>query len=126
MTLPVDAQVTFLPVTDLEASHAFYADGLGFDLVLDQGPCRIYRTAPSSFLGICRKSAVTISGVIVTIVADDVAGWYERCVAAGIPVDGPPRDNPEYRIHQFFATDPDGHTIEFQRFWDAGWSNVPA
>lgn len=126
MTLPVDAQVTFLPVTDLDASHAFYAGALGFDLVLDQGPCRIYRTTPSSFLGVCRKSEVAASGVIVTIVADDVAGWHERCVKAGIPVDGPPRDNPGFRIHQFFATDPDGHTLEFQRFWDADWSGIRA
>lgn len=126
MTLPVDAQVTFLPVTDLEVSHAFYSGALGFDLVLDQGPCRIYRTTPGSFIGVCQKPVVASAGVIVTIVTDDVAGWYERCVAAGIPVDGPPRDNLEFRIHQFFATDPDGHTVEFQRFWDLDWSEVPA
>lgn len=119
----IDAAITFLKVADLERSHRFYGEGLGLPLVLDQGGCRIYRLAGTAFLGICERAEAGTSNVIVTFVTDDVAGWHEKMVEAGANVDGPPRDNPEYRIHQFFATDPDGHLLEVQRFWDDSWAD---
>lgn len=61
--------------------------------------------------------------MVVTIVSDDVDGWYQRITRAGVDTDGPPRDNADYRIYHFYVTDPDGHTLEVQRFWDADWSN---
>lgn len=118
----IDAAITFLRVADLERSHRFYAEGLGLTLVLDQGGCRIYRLSPDGFLGVCERDDAGSTGVIVTLVTDDVAGWYDRFVAAGAEVDGPPRDNADYRIHHFFAADPDGHALEVQRFWDDDWS----
>lgn len=30
--------------------------------------------------------------------------------------DGPPRDNDQYKIYQFFAEDPEGRALEFQAF----------
>lgn len=118
----IDSTITFLRVADLERSHLFYGEAMGLPLVLDQGGCRIYRLTESSCLGVCERSAPLRSNVIVTVVVDDVDGWHERLRAAGVETDGPPRDNDEYRIYQFFATDPDGHTLEFQRFWDADWA----
>jgi catechol 2,3-dioxygenase-like lactoylglutathione lyase family enzyme len=91
--------------------------------VLDQGGCLIYRTSGSGYLGLCERAEPGSSGVIFTFVTDDVAGWHDRFTAAGADVDGPPRDNDEYRIHHFFATDPDGHLLEVQRFWDTGWAD---
>ncbi len=122
MTLPIDSHITFLRVRDLAVSHAFYADGLGLSLVLDQGGCRIYRLTASAFLGVCERPEPVESGVMVTIVTKEVAAWHARFVEAGAAIDGPPRDNPDYRIFHFFATDPDGHTLEVQRFWDADWA----
>jgi len=119
----IDASITFLRVADFERSHAFYADGLGLVLVLDQGGCRIYQLTDASYLGVCEREDSGSSNVIVTIVTHDVAGWYERLTSAGADVDGLPRDNPDYRIYHFFATDPDGHLIEVQRFWDAHWAD---
>lgn len=118
----IDASITFLRVADLERSHRFYGDGLGLPLVLDQGGCRIYRLSSDGYLGMCERDDPGSNGVIVTIVTDDVAGWHDRLVAAGADVDGPPRDNADYRIHHCFATDPDGHVIEVQRFWDESWA----
>jgi catechol 2,3-dioxygenase-like lactoylglutathione lyase family enzyme len=117
----IDASITFLRVADLHRSRAFY-DALGLDLVLDQGGCLIYRMSSSGYLGVCERADPGSTGVIVTFVTDDVAGWHDRLVAAGADVDGPPRDNADYRIHHFFATDPDGHLLEVQRFWDEGWA----
>lgn len=118
----IDANITFLRVADIERSHAFYADGLGLTLVLDQGGCRIYRLTDTAYLGVCERTDSGSSNVIVTIVSQDVAGWHQRLASVGADVDGPPRDNPDYRIYHFFATDPDGHLIEVQRFWDGDWS----
>lgn len=120
----IEANITFLQVADLERSHTFYATGLGLALVLDQGGCRIYRVTDTSYLGVCERPDSGSSNVIVTIVSDDVAGWHERFTAAGAKVDGLPRDNPDYRIHHFFAHDPDGHLIEVQRFWDPDWADT--
>jgi catechol 2,3-dioxygenase-like lactoylglutathione lyase family enzyme len=121
--MQIDSTITFLEVADLERSHAFYADGLGLALVLDQGGCRIYRLTGTSYLGVCERSDAGSSNVIVTVVTEDVAGWHQRLTAAGAGVDAAPRDNPDYRIHHFFANDPDGHVIEVQRFWDTDWAD---
>jgi catechol 2,3-dioxygenase-like lactoylglutathione lyase family enzyme len=121
--IPVDAHITFLRVADLDRSHAFYANGLDLALVLDQGGCRIYRLTESAYLGLCQRDDPGSSGVVVTIVSDAVDEWYSRLAEAGADVDGPPRDNPDYRIYHFFARDPDGHLLEVQRFRDSDWSD---
>jgi len=120
--LTIDAGITFLKVADLNRSHRFYSGALGLTLILDQGECRIYRLSGEAYVGICQREAIQPSNAIVTLVTDDVAAWHQRLVDAGVEVDGPPRDNEEYRIHQFFATDPDGHVFEVQRFWDEDWA----
>lgn len=117
----IDAAITFLRVADIGRSRRFY-DRLGLELVLDQGTCLVYRVAAGGFLGVCERADPGSTGVVFTFVTDDVARWHERLVAAGAGVDGPPRDNAEYRIHHFFATDPDDNLLEVQRFWDAGWA----
>lgn len=119
----IDANITFLRVADIERSHAFYANGLGLTLVLDQGGCRIYRLSETAYLGVCERVDAGTSNVIVTIVTEDVVGWHKRFTSTGADVDGSPRDNPDYRIHHFFASDPDGHHIEVQRFWDEDWAD---
>lgn len=121
--LEIDSGITFLRVADLERSHRFYLGDLGLALVLDQGGCRIYRLTGSAFLGVCERSGPVESNVIVTFVTEDVDGWHERMNGAGVKTDGPARDNPDYRIYHFFATDPDGHTLEVQRFWDDDWDS---
>ncbi len=112
-----DQQIVFLPVADLDVSEAFYAGLLGLEPVLDQGRCRIYRSAAEAYVGICRRDdPLPAPGVILTLVTEDVDAWHDRLVAAGAPVDAPPRHNAEYGIYQFFVADPDGHQVEIQRF----------
>lgn len=118
-----DQQVTFLLTGDLAASHRFYADQLGLPLVLDQGACRIYRSAPNAFLGVCdhRGAPADPDSVIVTLVTDDVPGWAERLQAAGVVLDGPPTVNPRFDIRHFFLRDPAGYLVEIQQFLDPAW-----
>ena len=119
----INQQVTFLRCADLAASEAFYAGLLGLPLVLDQGPCRIYRAAGDAFVGLCTgiDGDIKASGVILTFVTDDVDGWHARLQKAGVPTKGAPAHNETYNIYNFFAEDPDGHLIEFQRFLDPDW-----
>ncbi len=119
-----DQQVTFLYVKDLAVSDDFYADTLGLPLVLDQGSCRIYKASPDGFLGVCQCSEDRPSrpeGIIVTLVSQDVDGWYKRLSAKGVTFDSPPAENAKFNIYHCFLKDPDGHQLEIQRFNDPAW-----
>ena len=121
--LPVDAQITFLPVDDLSRSAAFYEGALGLPLVVDQGTCRIYRVCGDAYLGIClRPGAAVAAGVIVTLVTPEVDAWHARLVAAGATVVEAPSTSERYGIYHAFYRDPDGHLVEVQRFHDPGWA----
>ncbi len=115
---PYAAAITFVPVADLQASAACYGAALGLPLVLDQGGIHIYRVARGGYLGLCQQAAPPIADdrLMLTVVTADVDAVYRRLVAAGIATDGPPRENPRYRIYHFFARDPDGYRLEVQRF----------
>ena len=124
MTIPsVDQQVTFIYAHDLERTAAFYGPVLGLEQVLDQGACRIFRVAGEAFLGICSKGkrSPEPGGVIVTLVTAEVDAWYEWLKARDVPLDGPPAVNEAYGIYNFFAHDPNGYLVEFQRFLDPAW-----
>ncbi len=122
--------IVFLPVPSLEDQHAFYHGVLQMELALDQGVCRIYRAREGSFFGFCKQSGATVAtpqvvtdGPILTLVSEDVDGWYEHCLAHEVKVDGPPRLNPKYLIYHFFAFDPAGYRVEVQRFEDPRWNS---
>ncbi len=117
-----DAQVTFCYTSDLTATTRFYEDILGLGLSLDQGRCRIYRVAPGAHLGFCTASeARPTDGVILTLVSDDVDGWFERLRARGVEFERPPTLNPDFNIYHCFLRDPNGYLVEIQRFCDASW-----
>ena len=114
--------VTFLYTDDLEESAGFYEHTLGLELVLDQGTCRIYRTSPGAFLGMCRRAdAAQPNGVIFTLVTEDVDGAYQALSDAGVEFEKPPTYNAEYDIYHCFLRDPNGYLIEVQRFEDPAW-----
>ena len=124
MTSPsFQQQVTFLYTRDLEKSTAFYRDTLGLPLVLDQGTCRIYQVCPNGFIGLCQNPDAPEhpQGIIFTMVAEDVDGWYARLQERHIPVEKPPALYPKYNIYHLFVRDPNGYLIEIQRFLDPAW-----
>jgi catechol 2,3-dioxygenase-like lactoylglutathione lyase family enzyme len=125
---PFDQLVTFLSVADLDAADAFYGSLLGLPLVLDQGACRIYRVAETSFLGVCHNPelAGASEGTIVTLVTDDVDAVHERLAAAAVTVDHLPAYNRRFDIYHCFVRDPDGHRIEIQQFRDPRWPRAEA
>lgn len=117
-----DSQITFCYTRDLATTARFYEDLLGLPMVLDQGGCRVYRVAPEAYLGFCeREDAGAPTGVIVTLVAQDVDGWHERLSAGGVEFDKEPALNADYHIYHCFFRDPNGYLIEIQRFEDPRW-----
>ncbi len=118
MTTPLfDQQITFLYTSDLAATAHFYEDVLGLPLALDQGDCRIYCVSRDGLLGFCRRAtAPQPAGVIVTLVTQDVDGWYERLRQRGVQFEHPPARNPQYAIYHCFLRDPNGYLLEIQRF----------
>jgi len=120
-----DAQVTFCYCQDLDISAHFYEDLLGLPLALDQGPCRIYRSAAAAYLAFChRDSAPRPDGIILTLVSEDVDGWYARLCERGVEFEKPPARNPQFNIYHCFLRDPNGYLIEIQRFEDPAWKQV--
>ena len=121
----VNAQITFLFVSDLRRSAAFYEDIMGMSLVKDQGSCRIYRLAGSeAYLGICEREQAEANGdtLIFTLVTSEVDAWYQRITSRGWACDNPPGTNQRYKIYHFFLRDPDGYKLEIQRFLDDDWN----
>ncbi len=121
---PVEQQVTFIYAEDLTSTAGFYRDTIGLQEVLDQGGCRLFRVAGEAFLGVCscrEGREVAPGGVILTFVTPEVDGWYRHLRAAGVPTQAPPAEKPEFRIYNFFAEDPNGYLLEFQRFLNPCW-----
>jgi catechol 2,3-dioxygenase-like lactoylglutathione lyase family enzyme len=123
-----DQQVTFLYTADLAVSAAFYGQILGLPLVLDQsldqGGCQIFQVSGDGFIGLCQCAegqSIAPDGIIVTLVTDDVDGWYERLIARGVALEAPPATKEAFNIYHFFLRDPDGYLIEVQRFLDPAW-----
>jgi len=120
-----DAQVTFCYCEYLQSSAHFYEQVLGLPLILDQGMCRIYRTATTAYLAFCRRdSAPRPEGIILTLVSDDVDAWYVRLCERGIEFEKPPARNPQFNIYHCFLRDPSGYLIEIQRFEDPAWKQA--
>ncbi|MEA2010341.1 MAG: VOC family protein [Actinomycetota bacterium] len=122
--MTADAQITFLPSSDLQRSRTFYERILGLVLVTDQGMCHIYRVAKGAFLGVCERETVTpTDGVIVTLVSDGVDGWCDQIIEAGGTIERGPEHSERFGIYHAFLRDPDGNLLEIQRFDDPEWSS---
>jgi hypothetical protein len=106
--------IVFFATERRDAVVDFYVDRVGTDVWLEQPGCTICSYGTFR-VGFCDGDATDDCGT-VTFVFDSAAGVdaaYDRLADVA---DDPPRDNDEYDIYQFFATDPDGRTVEFQSF----------
>jgi hypothetical protein len=121
MTLSFSSQITFLYFDDLHAPSGFFEQTLGLETVDDQGFAKIYRVSAGAFLGIVDAaqghcSAATEQNTLITLVTDDVQGWYEHLLSRGVHLESRPQVNPKANVECFFFEGPGGYAFEIQRF----------
>lgn len=119
----IDRSIVFTYCDDLAAASGFFREVMELELVVDQGPCHIYRLTEQSFLGVCslpdRPSAQ--AGVTITIVSDDVDGWHRFLTAKGVAYVQAPSRSERFGITSSLFLSPHGYRIEIQRFDDPRW-----
>ncbi|MFO7952124.1 MAG: VOC family protein [Bacillota bacterium] len=113
-----NGSIIFLGASDLERTDNFYREILGFELYKDQGLCRIYQVPGGGMIGFCTHQEVFSRGEspIITFLTSDVDGWYKKLIQEGFKMKNKPKTNPRFNIYHFFLSDPDGYTVEIQRF----------
>jgi predicted enzyme related to lactoylglutathione lyase len=114
-------QITFLYYHQIEPAAQFYGEGLGLDLVEDQGWAKIYRVAGTAYLGIVAGDKAfhtpqEKNAVLVTLVVDDASQWYDDLKGRGVHLLSEPQDREEIGIRCFFLEDPGGYALEVQQF----------
>lgn len=120
---PLQSQITFLYYKDLARAARFFDEVLKLELCDDQGDARIYRVAEKAFVGIvdgekghCR--AQETNAVLITLVAEDVEGWYAYLKDCGVKLLTEVRQPGSFPVKCFFFEDPEGYQYEVQRFLD--------
>lgn len=68
-----------------------------------------------------RDAAPNPDGLIVTLVTEDVDGWFDRLRTRGIAIEKAPPHNPACKITHGFRRDPNGYLVEIQRLDDPMW-----
>lgn len=113
-----DQQITFLYTRDLAATAEFYEHVLELPLERDQTDCRIYRVSSTGYIGFCQRefTPAPTQPIILTLITDDVDGWYTTLQARGVVFEKPPALNPKYQIYHCFLRDPNGYLLEIQTF----------
>lgn len=115
----ITGQISWVYTDNLTRSVAFYRDILGLPVWRDAGAAVILETSPGALIGVCiafENRVVSPAGSMITLLTDDVDGWYDRLVATGADLQGPPQELQQFGIYSFFCRDPDGYVIEVQSF----------
>ncbi|HEX5590481.1 MAG TPA: VOC family protein [Candidatus Limnocylindrales bacterium] len=104
----------FVSVRDLRATHRFYVELLGLE-VLVGGPDRTYMRVGGGggfHIGFeaIPAAALPTPGIEIVVRVDDVDAAYERLLADGVAFDGPPADQ-EWGARHVWASDPTGYRV---------------
>jgi hypothetical protein len=106
--------IVFFRTERLAEVVAFYRDRVGTHVWLEQPDCTVLR-AGDFRLGFCEREAADTDGIVTFVVETREAVEDLHADLAEV-ADGAPRYNERYEIYQFFATDPEGRTVEVQTF----------
>ncbi|MFX0074305.1 MAG: VOC family protein [Candidatus Hermodarchaeota archaeon] len=110
--------ITFLGTKNLKLTSDFYQNILGLTLYKDQKVCLIFNITKQSKIGFCEHIPVLNNekSPIITLVTEEVDKVYNKLVRSGLKISERPKLNPKFDIYHFFFKDPNGYTIEIQRF----------
>ncbi|WP_440990141.1 VOC family protein [Haloarchaeobius baliensis] len=106
--------LVFFGSESYEETAAFYVEEVGAEVWLEQSACTILQYDNLLF-GFCDADETETQGVLTFVTEDreGVDAFYDRFADRA-------RDEPSvteaFDIYNFFATDPDGRTMEFQTF----------
>lgn len=110
--------IIFLGTDNLKKTHEFYQGKLGLELIKDQKVCKIYRITEQASIGFCEHIEPTVKekSPIVTFLCDSVDDAYNNLKDKALIINEPPKINEKFNIYHFFIKDPNGYTLEFQKF----------
>ncbi|HKL41945.1 MAG TPA: VOC family protein [Clostridia bacterium] len=110
--------IIFLGTNDLEKTDVFYQKIIGLELIKDQKVCKIYQITEGASIGFCEHIQPTVKekSPIVTFLCDSVDDTYEILKDKGLTINEAPKTNEKFNIYHFFIEDPNGYTLEFQKF----------
>jgi catechol 2,3-dioxygenase-like lactoylglutathione lyase family enzyme len=125
MAIDVHLDGVTLMVSSVRRSMKFYAETLGFTIVVDAAPdfslVRVGGTGGGTIgllalkhAGVGKAKRVTPAmraGAHVELSTSDLDGLYKKLRGRGVEFDGPPHDEPWERTA--CARDPDGYALEF-------------
>ena len=104
----------FFGTDQRERLVTFYTDRVGMEPWLEQPSISILKHE-NLLIGFSERTEAETCGV-TTFVYDTEAEVDEMYQRLEDIADEEPSRNDEYRVYQFFASDPEGRTIEFQSF----------
>lgn len=121
----ITGQVTFLYYKDLAAPRKFYGEVLGLTPYFETEWVTLFHTATGATIGLVKAPnsratpAVKRSVVMVSLVTDDVAGWYRKLKLNGsVRIVKALYDHPAVPIRAFEVEDPAGYPVEFFQWLD--------
>jgi lactoylglutathione lyase len=119
----IDLSIVFIYFRDLPKAMEFYENVMGFELAIDQGFVKIYRTSTSGMVGLVDEvrgfhKASDPKPIILCFRVPDVDEWYRFIKAKGIEMCREIKTNPELKIRAFLFEDPEGHVVEIQSAWE--------
>lgn len=106
--------IVFFRTENRESVVEWYTETVGADVWLEQPGCTILSFEGFRF-GFCDGEETEDNGIL-TFVYDEEAAVDAMHEQLGDAADEEPHVNERYDIYQFFASDPDGRTAEFQTF----------
>lgn len=120
---PIEQAITWLYTEDLEKLVRFYTDVMELEQVLDQRRCRVFRTGPDAFLGVCSMAERPLGtkGMMYTFLCADVQAMYDFLLAKGVVFEHPPAVRGDGTVLSTFFRDPEGYHLEIQEFRDPRW-----
>ncbi|MBW6514238.1 MAG: nitroreductase family protein [Candidatus Syntrophosphaera sp.] len=106
--------IVFYKTKQLADTVKFYREKIGMEVWLDQGPCCILKSG-NLLLGFCEGPEAETSGVITFFYdrREEVDAMYAKMKGLARHA---PRLNEKFHIYHFYASDPEGRTLEFQHF----------
>ena len=110
--------IVFFGTKDLKKTHEFYSDIFGLKLYKDQKNCLIYDVKGGGMIGFCKhlERIQVYKSPIITLLTDDVDKIFNLVVEKKYNPITSPEKNEKYNIYHFFMKDPNGYTLEIQKF----------